>query len=169
MVDVREVVRAHTQTHTRTVKGAACVPVSLRYFGDLGFLISISNSQRLTVFFFYDVIIIKSCALSVFMGGNKEGLSFFLFFFPLYLVQDAEVDSERSIQMSLLRRLCLPMMTFLLLTVLQRTERHQESLRLADIIASDQHRLYEVRLSYTHTHYLCIKKYYLIVCVCVCV
>ncbi|KAG7320613.1 hypothetical protein KOW79_016466 [Hemibagrus wyckioides] len=58
--------------------------------------------------------------------------------------EDAEVDSERSIQMALLRRLCLPMMTFLLLTVLQRTERHQESLRLADIIASDQHRLYEV-------------------------
>ncbi|KAK3544529.1 hypothetical protein QTP86_015260 [Hemibagrus guttatus] len=46
--------------------------------------------------------------------------------------------------MALLRRLCLPMMTFLLLTVLQRTERHQESLRLTDIIASDQHRLYEV-------------------------
>ncbi|MCJ8742943.1 hypothetical protein PDJAM_G00088120 [Pangasius djambal] len=58
--------------------------------------------------------------------------------------EDAEVDSERSIQMALLRRLCLPMMTFLLLTVLQRTERHQESLRLADVIASDQHRLYEV-------------------------
>ncbi|XP_047660298.1 nuclear pore complex protein Nup107 isoform X1 [Tachysurus fulvidraco] len=58
--------------------------------------------------------------------------------------EDADVDSERSIQMSLLRRLCLPMMTFLLLTVLQRTERHQESLRLADIITSDQHRLYEV-------------------------
>ncbi|XP_047660066.1 nuclear pore complex protein Nup107-like [Tachysurus fulvidraco] len=58
--------------------------------------------------------------------------------------EDADVDSERSIQMSLLRRLCLPIMTFLLLTVLQRTERHQESLRLADIITSDQHRLYEV-------------------------
>ncbi|XP_035384615.1 nuclear pore complex protein Nup107 [Electrophorus electricus] len=58
--------------------------------------------------------------------------------------EDAEEDSERSVQMALLRRLCLPMMTFLLLTVLQRTARHQESLRLADIIASDQHRLYEV-------------------------
>ncbi|XP_076849044.1 nuclear pore complex protein Nup107 [Brachyhypopomus gauderio] len=58
--------------------------------------------------------------------------------------EDAEEDSERSVQMALLRRLCLPMMTFLLLTVLQQTQRHQESLRLADIIASDQHRLYEV-------------------------
>uniref|UniRef100_A0A671QW27 Nuclear pore complex protein n=1 Tax=Sinocyclocheilus anshuiensis TaxID=1608454 RepID=A0A671QW27_9TELE len=58
--------------------------------------------------------------------------------------EDAEEDSERAHQMTLLRRLCLPMMSFLLLTVLQRTEHHQESLRLADIIASDQHRLYEV-------------------------
>uniref|UniRef100_A0A672RHJ1 Nuclear pore complex protein n=1 Tax=Sinocyclocheilus grahami TaxID=75366 RepID=A0A672RHJ1_SINGR len=58
--------------------------------------------------------------------------------------EDTEEDSERSHQMTLLRRLCLPMMSFLLLTVLQRTERHQESLRLADIITSDQHRLYEV-------------------------
>uniref|UniRef100_A0A8C2DEC1 Nuclear pore complex protein n=1 Tax=Cyprinus carpio TaxID=7962 RepID=A0A8C2DEC1_CYPCA len=58
--------------------------------------------------------------------------------------EDTEEDSERAHQMTLLRRLCLPMMSFLLLTVLQRTERHQESLRLADIIASDQHRLYEV-------------------------
>uniref|UniRef100_A0A9J7XG59 Nuclear pore complex protein n=1 Tax=Cyprinus carpio carpio TaxID=630221 RepID=A0A9J7XG59_CYPCA len=58
--------------------------------------------------------------------------------------EDAEKDSERAHQMTLLRRLCLPMMSFLLVTVLQRTERHQEGLRLADIIASDQHRLYEV-------------------------
>ncbi|TRY97188.1 hypothetical protein DNTS_015794 [Danionella cerebrum] len=57
---------------------------------------------------------------------------------------DAEEDSERSHQMRLLRQLCLPFMSFLLLSVLQKTERHQESLRLADIIASDQHRLYEV-------------------------
>ncbi len=58
--------------------------------------------------------------------------------------QDTEQDAERAHQMTLLRRLCLPMMSFLLLTVLQRTERHQECLRLADIIASEQHRLYEV-------------------------
>uniref|UniRef100_A0AAZ3SFW6 Nuclear pore complex protein n=1 Tax=Oncorhynchus tshawytscha TaxID=74940 RepID=A0AAZ3SFW6_ONCTS len=58
--------------------------------------------------------------------------------------EDTEEDPERGHQMVLLRRLCLPMMSFLLQTVLQRTQRHQESLRLADIIASDQHRLYEV-------------------------
>uniref|UniRef100_A0A674A361 Nuclear pore complex protein n=1 Tax=Salmo trutta TaxID=8032 RepID=A0A674A361_SALTR len=58
--------------------------------------------------------------------------------------EDTEEDPERGHQMVLLRRLCLPMMSFLLQTVLQRTQRHQESLRLADVIASDQHRLYEV-------------------------
>lgn len=58
--------------------------------------------------------------------------------------EDMEEDPERGHQMALLRRLCLPMMSFLLQTVLQRTGRHQESLRLADIIASEQHRLYEV-------------------------
>ncbi|KAG7454659.1 hypothetical protein MATL_G00262070 [Megalops atlanticus] len=58
--------------------------------------------------------------------------------------EDAEEDPERSHQMALLRRLCLPMMTFLLQTVLHSTDQHQESLRLADIIASDQHRLYQV-------------------------
>ncbi|KAI7811102.1 Nucleoporin 107 [Triplophysa rosa] len=40
--------------------------------------------------------------------------------------EDAEEDSERGHQMTLLRRLCLPMMSFPLLTILQRTERHQE-------------------------------------------
>ncbi|XP_023682823.2 nuclear pore complex protein Nup107 isoform X1 [Paramormyrops kingsleyae] len=58
--------------------------------------------------------------------------------------EDAEEDPERAHQMALLRRLCLPMMCFLLQTVLHSTEQHQENLRLADIVASDQHRLYQV-------------------------
>ncbi|XP_063048769.1 nuclear pore complex protein Nup107, partial [Engraulis encrasicolus] len=58
--------------------------------------------------------------------------------------EDAEEEPERVHQMCVLRRLCLPMMAFLLQTVLQRSNRHQEHLRLADIIASEQHRLYEV-------------------------
>ncbi|KAJ8245281.1 hypothetical protein GJAV_G00269060 [Gymnothorax javanicus] len=58
--------------------------------------------------------------------------------------EDAEEDQERSHQMRLLRQLCLPMMTFLLQSVLHSTEQYQECLRLADIIASDQHRLYQV-------------------------
>ncbi|XP_035258434.1 nuclear pore complex protein Nup107 [Anguilla anguilla] len=58
--------------------------------------------------------------------------------------EDAEEDPERSHQMALLRQLCLPMMAFLLQSVLHSTKQHRESLRLADIIASEQHRLYQV-------------------------
>lgn len=58
--------------------------------------------------------------------------------------QDALEDVERSHQMAMLRSLCLPRLSVLLLNVLQRSNQHQEALRLADIIASDQHRLYEV-------------------------
>lgn len=65
-------------------------------------------------------------------------------------VQDTEQDSERSHQMAALRCLCLPRLSFLLLSVLQNSSRHQEALRLADIISSDQHRLYQVQII-THT------------------
>ncbi|KAL4660279.1 nuclear pore complex protein Nup107 [Arapaima gigas] len=58
--------------------------------------------------------------------------------------EDGEEDPERTHQMAMLRRLSLPMMCFLLHTVLHSTEQYQESLRLADIVASDQHRLYQV-------------------------
>ncbi|XP_037099637.1 nuclear pore complex protein Nup107 [Syngnathus acus] len=58
--------------------------------------------------------------------------------------QDSEPDAERGHQMSALRSLCLPRLSFLLLSVLQSSSRHQEALRLADIISSDQHRLYQV-------------------------
>ncbi|XP_061770314.1 nuclear pore complex protein Nup107 [Nerophis ophidion] len=58
--------------------------------------------------------------------------------------QDSEQHAERSHQMAALRSLCLPRLSFLLLSVLQNSSRHQEALRLADIISSDQHRLYQV-------------------------
>ncbi|KAM9705159.1 nuclear pore complex protein Nup107 [Menidia menidia] len=58
--------------------------------------------------------------------------------------QESEPDAERSHQMRVLRSLCLPRLSFLLLSVLQNSSRHQEALRLADIISSDQHRLYQV-------------------------
>lgn len=60
--------------------------------------------------------------------------------------QDSEQDAERGHQMSALRSLCLPRLSFLLLSVLQSSSRHQEALRLADIISSDHHRLYQVTL-----------------------
>uniref|UniRef100_A0A8C5TXG4 Nuclear pore complex protein n=1 Tax=Malurus cyaneus samueli TaxID=2593467 RepID=A0A8C5TXG4_9PASS len=58
--------------------------------------------------------------------------------------EDAEDDPERTHQMILLRKLCLPMMCFLLHTVLHSTGQHQECLRLADMVASERHKLYMV-------------------------
>ncbi|XP_054844769.1 nuclear pore complex protein Nup107 isoform X1 [Eublepharis macularius] len=58
--------------------------------------------------------------------------------------EDAEDDPERAHQMIMLRKLCLPMMCFLLHTVLYRTGQYQEDLRLADLIASERHKLYLV-------------------------
>lgn len=58
--------------------------------------------------------------------------------------QDSEQDSERSHQMASLRSLCLPRLSFLLLSVLQNSSRHQEALRLADIISADQYKLHQV-------------------------
>uniref|UniRef100_A0A8C9G3G3 Nuclear pore complex protein n=1 Tax=Pavo cristatus TaxID=9049 RepID=A0A8C9G3G3_PAVCR len=58
--------------------------------------------------------------------------------------EDAEEDPERTHQMILLRKLCLPMMCFLLHTVLHSTGQYQECLRLADMVASERHKLYTV-------------------------
>eukprot|EP00061_Rhincodon_typus_P017984 g46948.t1 len=57
--------------------------------------------------------------------------------------KDAEEDAERSHQLNLLRQLCLPMMCFLLHTVLHSTKQYQQCLKLADIVASEQHKLYQ--------------------------
>ncbi|KAG8577949.1 hypothetical protein GDO81_010334 [Engystomops pustulosus] len=59
-------------------------------------------------------------------------------------VTDAEEDPERKHQMELLRSLCLPMMCFLLHTVLHNTEQYQDCLRLADVISSENQKLYKV-------------------------
>ncbi|XP_074869384.1 nuclear pore complex protein Nup107 isoform X2 [Carettochelys insculpta] len=58
--------------------------------------------------------------------------------------EDAEHDPERTHQMILLRQLCLPMICFLLHTVLHSTRQYQECLRLADVVASERHKLYMV-------------------------
>ncbi|XP_069831037.1 nuclear pore complex protein Nup107 [Dendropsophus ebraccatus] len=57
---------------------------------------------------------------------------------------DADEDPERKHQMELLRSLCLPMMCFLLHTVLHNTEQYQDCLRLADVISSENQKLYKV-------------------------
>ncbi|XP_059582059.1 nuclear pore complex protein Nup107 isoform X2 [Alligator mississippiensis] len=58
--------------------------------------------------------------------------------------EDAVDDPERTHQMILLRKLCLPMMCFLLHTVLHSTGQYQECLRLSDTVASERHKLYMV-------------------------
>ncbi|CAB1421794.1 unnamed protein product [Pleuronectes platessa] len=89
-----------------------------------------------------------SCRLDVLTEDVKERIyNVLLFVDGGWMVdnrQDSEQDSERSHQMVVLRSLCLPRLSFLLLSVLQNSTRHQEALRLADIISADQHRLYQV-------------------------
>nr|DBA31102.1 TPA: hypothetical protein GDO54_007008 [Pyxicephalus adspersus] len=58
--------------------------------------------------------------------------------------EDAEEDPERKNQLTFLRSQCLPMMAFLLHTVLHTTKQYQECLRLADMISSENHKLYKV-------------------------
>uniref|UniRef100_A0A8C3YRL3 Nuclear pore complex protein n=1 Tax=Catagonus wagneri TaxID=51154 RepID=A0A8C3YRL3_9CETA len=58
--------------------------------------------------------------------------------------EDAEEDHERIHQMVLLRQLCLPMLCFLLHTILHSTGQYQECLQLADMVSSERHKLYLV-------------------------
>ena len=46
--------------------------------------------------------------------------------------------------MVLLRKLCLPMLCFLLHTILHSTGQYQECLQLADMVSSERHKLYLV-------------------------
>ncbi|XP_070710156.1 nuclear pore complex protein Nup107 [Pempheris klunzingeri] len=89
-----------------------------------------------------------SCRLDILTEDVKERIyNVLLFVDGGWMIdnrQDSEQDAERSHQMAALRSLCLPRLSFLLLSVLQNSSRHQEALRLADIISSDQHRLYQV-------------------------
>ncbi|XP_013888337.1 nuclear pore complex protein Nup107 [Austrofundulus limnaeus] len=89
-----------------------------------------------------------SCRLDVLTEDVKERIyNVLLFVDGGWMVdnrEESDADTERSHQMAALRSLCLPRLTFLLLSVLQSSSRHQEALRLADIISSDQHRLYKV-------------------------
>ncbi|XP_069580097.1 nuclear pore complex protein Nup107 [Brachyistius frenatus] len=89
-----------------------------------------------------------SCRLDVLTEDVKERIyNVLLFVDGGWMIdnrQDSEQDLERGHQMAVLRSLCLPRLSFLLLSVLQSSSRHQEALRLADIISSDQHRLYQV-------------------------
>uniref|UniRef100_A0A8C5R1U3 Nuclear pore complex protein n=1 Tax=Leptobrachium leishanense TaxID=445787 RepID=A0A8C5R1U3_9ANUR len=58
--------------------------------------------------------------------------------------EDEDEEPERAPQMVSLRHLCLPGMCFLLHTILHKTKQYQECLRLADMVSSNRHKLYEV-------------------------
>uniref|UniRef100_T2MEI4 Nuclear pore complex protein n=1 Tax=Hydra vulgaris TaxID=6087 RepID=T2MEI4_HYDVU len=53
-------------------------------------------------------------------------------------------NDPRNQQMILLRQLCIPYLSFLLMSVLQSSQKHRECFQLAEIIQSRQHKLYEV-------------------------
>lgn len=69
-------------------------------------------------------------------------LSFQLVLIAIF--QEDERRETRTHQLGLLRQLCIPFLTFLLQSVLSSTSQHKECLQLADIIASEKDRLYEV-------------------------
>ncbi|ROT76853.1 hypothetical protein C7M84_004545 [Penaeus vannamei] len=52
-------------------------------------------------------------------------------------------EPDRAQQMSVLRSIYIPQVTSLLQNILHSTENYKESVRLADIIASEQHQLYK--------------------------
>ncbi|CAH1783976.1 unnamed protein product [Owenia fusiformis] len=58
--------------------------------------------------------------------------------------EDDQMEESRANQMKLLRQLCLPTICFLLHTVLHITEQYKKAIQLADLIASEQHKLYLV-------------------------
>ena len=57
---------------------------------------------------------------------------------------DAESQNQRSLETDYLRKLCLPQLVLLLHSVLHNTGQYEKALQLADLVASEEHALYEV-------------------------
>ena len=55
-----------------------------------------------------------------------------------------EADRQRLLEVDYLRRLCLPQLVLLLHTVLHSTGQYEKAVGVADLVASEQHCLYEV-------------------------
>uniref|UniRef100_A0A8C4ZN81 Nuclear pore complex protein n=1 Tax=Gadus morhua TaxID=8049 RepID=A0A8C4ZN81_GADMO len=75
--------------------------------------------------------------LQVLVDEVKERVYQVLLFADGWMINTPEVRgevSERSLQMALLRSLCVPRLSFLLLSVLTSSSRHQEALQLADVL-----------------------------------
>uniref|UniRef100_A0A8C5BNM8 Nuclear pore complex protein n=1 Tax=Gadus morhua TaxID=8049 RepID=A0A8C5BNM8_GADMO len=85
--------------------------------------------------------------LQVLVDEVKERVYQVLLFADGWMINTPEVRgevSERSLQMALLRSLCVPRLSFLLLSVLTSSSRHQEALQLADVLAAANNHLHQV-------------------------
>ena len=69
-------------------------------------------------------------------------------------VDGEKTDSTRSYQLLLLRQLCIPLLCFLIHSVLHSTRQYKHCLQLADILASEQFKLFEVRETLNLSMYL---------------
>lgn len=58
-------------------------------------------------------------------------------------------DELMEHQMEKLRELCIPKITLLLHTVMSEMNEHANCIQLADVLASEQHQLYKVRVDDT--------------------
>lgn len=56
-------------------------------------------------------------------------------------------DELREHQMEKLRELCIPKVTLLLHSVMSEMNEHANCIQLGDILASEQHQLYKVRIN----------------------
>ncbi|XP_056445351.1 nuclear pore complex protein Nup107 [Gadus chalcogrammus] len=83
--------------------------------------------------------------LQVLVDEVKERVYQVLLFADGWMIDTPEGEvSERGLQMALLRSLCVPRLSFLLLSVLTSSSRHQEALQLADVLASTNNHLHQV-------------------------
>uniref|UniRef100_A0A8C5CLX0 Nuclear pore complex protein n=1 Tax=Gadus morhua TaxID=8049 RepID=A0A8C5CLX0_GADMO len=84
--------------------------------------------------------------LQVLVDEVKERVYQVLLFADGWMINTPEGEvSERSLQMALLRSLCVPRLSFLLLSVLTSSSRHQEALQLADVCLTNRlsHRFFD--------------------------
>lgn len=66
-------------------------------------------------------------------------------------------DELREHQLEKLRELCIPKITLLLHSVMSEMNEHDGCIQLADILASEQHQLYKVRMNGEITIITCLK------------
>lgn len=69
-----------------------------------------------------------------------------------------KTETLREHQLDKLRKLCIPKIVLLLHTVMSEMNEHAECVALADVIASEDLKLYKVILFWVYLHYKSLKK-----------